>query len=974
MQLNPACFKAVETQHWMHPELFACQNQAQLLLDLPAQTYCVNPAFAKKNHCESVLRALCSWLAQAPDLSLHQRVFFPAPLGLWLEVTPLQNGEVLLVSLQSDFSQEILAHLPDMALLLDAQNKLVYANASAMDYYQLDASSMQQPIEKLIQSQTVRISYSQLQQELRQQQEIEELFLVLGPDGNERYILSRLIRLANQSLLSLNRDMTHQKQLEAQLALKEETYRTLHNSMSDGYFLLGANGQILSFNRIAAKYFQRIYGLSLQKNISIQSLNLPDMDVYLGAFQQARQGTIHQAQYQIQSSDGETLWIHCRFSPVQDEAGAIWAVAVTAHDLTGIRQARAAAQTAQQRLQKLANMIPGCLYEFFLNLETGEQGFNYLSKGCKELLGYTAEELVQQQDLWLSLIPEEDLPQLNAQIQHSAQTMKIFETYFRVVNPQVGQCWAYARSTPERHKNMIIWAGVLVNATETHTAHEQVRLREAELQQSNQILESRVYERTRELQAAKEQAEAANQAKSDFLANMSHEIRTPIHTVLGYAKLIEEHLEHPLLQNYLQAIRVSGNSLLTLLNDLLDLSKIEAGQMSLQPEALDLRRLLQEVKALFALKASEQQVQFVLEISPDLPLSLRLDEIRVRQILFNLIGNALKFTERGQVTLSANVTSRSAEHINLVLEVRDTGIGIPAAALQDIFEAFVQQAGQQTKKYGGTGLGLTITRRLVEMMHGKIEVHSTPEAGSSFRVCLAEVPIETDLRQSSAEGPAQLPRWPIQKTLIIADQSIQNSLEPFYQTHQLSFLACEAPEQAAQLLSQPSWILLQLPLNGQNPYLTLEKIQQLFSDTPVTVLSNSSPDAALLRQYRLQSWLTPPLDAERLEQAWLHPANRVAHFKSLPQQALTLKASALQSLKTELMDQWEATFVSYSFDQIQAFARHLEVWSATEQVPGLQRYALALQTAANDFDVVQSESLLSIFPELVHQLQAGGSP
>jgi signal transduction histidine kinase len=260
--------------------------------------------------------------------------------------------------------------------------------------------------------------------------------------------------------------------------------------------------------------------------------------------------------------------------------------------------------------------------------------------------------------------------------------------------------------------------------------------------------------------AAKEAADSANAAKSEFLANMSHEIRTPMNAILGFSELLRTQMAASKERNYLDAISSSGRTLLALINDILDLSKIEAGKLELQYEPVNVPRLIDEIQKLFSVKAGEKGLQVLVEVDPALPRGLMLDEIRLRQVLFNVVGNAIKFTEKGEVKVKA-VAEKSEirdpksdvepdeTRIDLILEVSDSGIGIPKDQQERIFGAFSQVAGQSTRKFGGTGLGLTITRRLVEMMHGTVTVESEPGRGSTFRFLFPGVEI-TELAEADA--------------------------------------------------------------------------------------------------------------------------------------------------------------------------------------------------------------------------------
>lgn len=268
-----------------------------------------------------------------------------------------------------------------------------------------------------------------------------------------------------------------------------------------------------------------------------------------------------------------------------------------------------------------------------------------------------------------------------------------------------------------------------------------------------------------ELRAAKleaerlaREAEAASRTKSEFLANMSHEIRTPMNAVIGYSDLLSNTVTDPQQRNYLDAIRAGSRSLLMLINDILDLSRIEAGKMRLDYSPVSVRRLLDDVRHIFDLRAREQGITLEVSVGSDMPVTMMLDETRFRQVLFNLVGNAIKFTHEGGVAVRATVravkdqTGKTPEHqtYRLTVKVTDSGIGIPSDQRDRIFDAFEQQEGQNTRRYGGTGLGLAISRKLAQMMGGELKVQSEPGNGSVFTLTLPQV--EATGEQAEDEG------------------------------------------------------------------------------------------------------------------------------------------------------------------------------------------------------------------------------
>jgi PAS domain S-box-containing protein len=424
--------------------------------------------------------------------------------------------------------------------------------------------------------------------------------------------------------------------------------------------------------------------------------------------------------------DGAIMWIRESVAITRQASGSFWLVGV-AIDITEQKRSQAARDEVVARLNKIGSQLPGMIFQFRQRPD-GTSCFPYSSAGIQTIYRVTPAEVREDAAKAFAVVHPDDGAAVAASIQASAQAMRPWQHEYRVRYADGVERWLLGNAVPEREPDgSILWHGFITDITERkHLEQSLARARDAALE--------------------------ASRLKSEFLATISHEIRTPMNGIIGMAGLL---MDTPLDAEQREmgtVVQSSAENLLVIINDILDFSKIEAGRFRLSVGEFELRQIIEETLALLAPRAHEKQVELVGDFDPELDRRWHGDAGRIRQVVTNLVGNAIKFTERGEVVVRVTRPRESrAGRVAFRVTVQDTGIGIAPEAQSRLFQPFTQADGTASRRFGGTGLGLAICRQLVELMGGRIGFASQPDAGSTFWF---ELELAANAVAPGAAGPA----------------------------------------------------------------------------------------------------------------------------------------------------------------------------------------------------------------------------
>lgn len=530
-------------------------------------------------------------------------------------------------------------------------------------------------------------------------------------EGKNKYLTATKIPIIDQDgvvrgLVGISRDVTKSKKFEKKLVKEQDLLRALMDNIPDKIFFKDRDSRFVRVNKAWAKK----YNLDNTDEV----VGKADVDFFNKSFaeetfqeeqllMETDQPLINKLERKIRE-DGQESYKLVTKVPIRGKNGTISGLVGISHDITELKLAEKELAREKDLLQTFLDNTPDLIY-----FKDKKSTFIRINKAMAALLGLASPEEAIGKRVF-DFFPKEEAEIV---FRHEKE---IFSTGNPLINqtekmtpPQKEAMWISSTKIPMRDEEGKITG--LIGVSRDITIMEKVR---------------------ENLKYAKEKAEESNLAKSQFLANMSHEIRTPMNGIIGMADILSYTNLSPEQKNYLDIIIKSGNSLISIINDILDLSKIEANKLTLEKVPLNVRGIMEDVADLLILAANNKSLEFVNYVDPLIPDVLEGDMVRVRQILINLVNNAIKFTHRGEVFFSAELEESDPDGYKILFKIRDTGIGIPQKVKSALFQPFTQVDNSATRRFEGTGLGLAISKRLTEMMGGEIGVDSEEGKGSMF--------------------------------------------------------------------------------------------------------------------------------------------------------------------------------------------------------------------------------------------------
>jgi PAS domain S-box-containing protein len=890
-------------------------------------------------------------------------------IGIASDISAEKKATEALRESEERFYNMFLNHSAVMILVNPDTGEIIEANKAAEKFYGYNFKTSP----RLLISDINSLSADQIEQEMEQALRQHQNYFVFShklASGEVRTVevhSTPIEMKGTKVLFSIIHDVTERREMETALTMQSAAFE----SFSLAIIITDVSGKI----QWANSSFSKLTGYSVDEAIGkrpgdLLSSGKQDKGFYKDFWETLISKRVWSGELINRRKDGSLYVEEETITPVTDSRGNISSFIAIKIDITERRQLYQELASEKRRLSDIIKGTHMGTWEW--NIQTGVAIFN---EEWAELIGYTLDELSPVSiETWLKFAHPEDLI-LSGQLleRHFNGELPHYSFESRMKHKNGDWIWVLDKGKVhgwDNDGNALLMSGTHQDITERKKAEEEIR-------------------------NARTEAENANRIKSDFLANMSHEIRTPMNAILGYSELLGSMVKEDLQKDYLKSIKSSGRTLLTLINDILDISKIEAGKLDLEFDFIETSTFFSEFGRIFAFKTMGKGLDFNTEILSGTPEYIYADAIRLRQVILNLVGNAVKFTESGSITLkvfSRNhnlVTTpegKKEERIELVIEVTDTGIGIPKEFQEDIFKSFMQVRSKSSK--GGTGLGLAISRRLLDLMKGKVELDSEPGQGSTFRVIFNEVTFRGNYINEKEKAYINPGNIIFDTGLILTVDDVEENrkliVDALRETR-LTVIEAENGIAALEIMNKmiPDLVITDIRMPVMDGFVLLEKIREneKLKQIPVIAYSASVMKEQRERIYKsgFTGLLIKPVSIQELYAELIKclPYNiqetetKEAQFrKQHSNTGITDLAGLIQKLEGSFLEKRKSFELRQPLGEIKKFGNSLIKLGNDHSCSLIIEYGEKIVSASDNFNITSLLDLLKQYPRHIESLKS----
>ncbi len=820
-------------------------------------------------------------------------------------------------------------------------------------------------------------------------------------------VSANIINYKNKkAILISGRDMTERLQQKKKLKESEARFRTMADNIPDAIYIHTLDGTILDTNNKALQMLGYSRDELLTKTPLDLSANYFSKDEYNQITEALKQNKVYIFEDAHITKDNKKIPVEVTITIIQYFGEpAIFSVV---HNISERKQA----EKEQSKLIDQLNYLSKSATKF-ISFQNNEDIYRYLGKSLSEVLYdslIVVSEYVNDEfklvdffgadDETINLfetitgvslsekkfVPTDERLALykTGHLEKIGELETFFENYYNT-----NKIKEFDKKHPIKeaciigvnHKDKLL-AGIALLLTKPLSTID-IEFTQALIYQASIALQRKMHEN--ELIVAKTQAEIANKSKSSFLTNISHEIRTPLNTIMGFTEILRNSIEDEQKKSYLSSIASSGKSLLTIINDILDLSKIESGTMTIQHIPISVKTLLSDMEFLLQNEATNKGLDFRIIIDDKMPALIKLDQGRLRQILHNLISNAIKFTKKGYVELRAETKNMKKESTDILFYVTDTGIGISEEKIQQVLEPFQQGDTRDARKYEGTGMGLSIAKKLTEMLNGELHIKSQINKGSTFIVHLKNIKIPATKPDDTQIETKNL-RFNKERILLVEeDENQMEIIQSLITKNNLMAFVAKTGEQAFAFTHEfePELIIINLTTQTQNSIGTAKAIRSVekFAKTPIIGITNQqSTDFEKSEKAQFFSEIIhPPFTEEQLLKLIVKyiecktPLPTTKETKALKYDFSGIRKETLDEiigkLEEKVSPEWELLQKRQPLNKVKKYKNTIKSIAEEYEIAELEKYSEEIDKSLSAFDIIQMRQLLKDYPQILHALK-----